>query len=89
MLCWAALFFLRKFKINLVCIYCVYNFGFMKTKQARKIRNYRVADVPYEAAMKKAAKTEKPLAKRIEEFVCGYAGVMAPFLIKESNKKKK
>lgn len=54
-------------------------------------------DIYYEAAQKKAAKTDKPLAARIEEYVKAYSGItkteyfalMGPMLVKESNKKKK
>jgi len=66
-------------------------------RSTRKPRAYKIDDVYYEAAQKKAAATDKPLAVRIEEFVKRYAGVektayfasMGNTLMQESNKKKK
>lgn len=66
-------------------------------KAKRKIRTYKITDDDYEVAQAKAAKTRKPLATRIEEFVVKYAGVekssyfaaMGNGLMKQSNKKKK
>ncbi len=74
-------------------IYAVYIFGAMKAK--RKIRTYKITDDNYEVAQAKAAKTRKPLATRIEEFVVRYAGVekssyfaaMGNGLMKKSKKK--
>lgn len=72
---------------------CGYTFDLMKQK--RKQRAYKIEDIYYEAAQKKAAKTEKPLAVRVEEFVIKYAGVektpyfaaMGDLVIKKSKKK--
>ena len=76
-------------------IYGVYIFDGMEAK--RRIRTYKIKDEDYEVAQAKAAKTKKPLATRIEEFVVKYAGVerssyfaaMGDDLMKVSNKKKK
>lgn len=43
--------------------------------EKRRIRTYKATDSVYVVAMQKAAKTKKPLSKRIEEFVIKYAGV--------------
>ncbi len=51
-----------------------YTFDLMK-RSMRKQRAYKIEDIYYEAAQKKAAMTEKPLAVRVEEFVIKYAGV--------------
>jgi hypothetical protein len=69
----------------------------MNRKSTRKQRAYKIDDMFYEPAQKKAAETDKPLAVRIEEFVIKYSGVektpyfaaMGSGLIKGSNKKKK
>ena len=69
----------------------------MKGKQKRNMRTYRIADGPYEAAKKRADKTDTPLASRVENFIFEYAGIerssyfaaMGDVLIKSSKKKKK
>lgn len=66
----------------------------MKQKSTRKQRAYKIDDVFYEPAQKKAAETDKPLAVRIEEFVIKYSGVekspyfgaMGTFLTKKSKR---
>lgn len=66
-------------------------------KEKRIIKNYRIRESHYVKAQSKAAKTDKPLAERIEDFVLSYAGIektsycaaMGELLIKSSNKKKK
>lgn len=41
-------------------------------KEKRKARAYKITDKHYERALKKASKTDKSLAERIEEFVIEY-----------------
>lgn len=75
----------------------LYGYTFDLMKQKRKQRAYKCEDLFYDEAKKKADKTGKPLATRIEEFVVKYSGVekssyfaaMGNDLMKESNKKKK
>ena len=44
----------------------------MKEMEKRNPHSYKVADRYYERAQKKAAKTDKTLTERIEEFVIDY-----------------
>lgn len=41
-------------------------------QEKRKVRSYKATDKHYIRAQKKASKTDKPLAERIEEFVIEY-----------------
>ena len=50
-----------------------YTFVRMKTKEIRKLRGYKATDKDYDKAQKRAAKTETPLAKIIENVVKAYA----------------
>jgi len=76
----------------LVIRLCGYTFDLMKQK--RKQRAYKCEDLFYDEAKKKADKTGKPLATRIEEFVVKYSGVektpycasMGSFLIRKQKK---
>jgi hypothetical protein len=46
---------------------------FMKAKEKRKPRAYKIADTPYKKAMRRAKKEKKALASLIEEVVVAYS----------------
>lgn len=48
-------------------------FASMKAKEKRKVRAYKIADKPYEKAMKRASRNKQHLANIIEAFVTDYS----------------